>query len=135
MSILRIPRHHLEHLENLALETYPEECCGVLLGQARRVSAVWPTANIHDGPKSARYAIDPVELLEVYKSARETGCQVIGYYHSHPDRAAVPSATDLASAVPDVSYLILAVSGERVKDRRAWRLSVESKGFIEEHIR
>ena len=135
MSILRIPRQHLEHLEKIALETYPEECCGVLLGQARSVSAIWPAANIHDGAKSDRYAIDPLELLEVYKSTREGGREVIGYYHSHPDRAAIPSATDLASAVPDVSYLILAVSGERVKDRRAWRLSVDAKGFIEEHIR
>lgn len=135
MSILRIPRHHLEHLEKLALETYPEECCGVLLGQTRTVSTIWPTANAHGGARFDRYAIDPVELLEVYKSARETGCQVIGYYHSHPDRSAVPSATDLASALPDVSYLILEVSVERVRDVRAWRLSVESKGFIEEHIR
>lgn len=99
------------------------------------MSAIWPAANIHDGAKSDRYAIDPLELLEVYKSTREGGREVIGYYHSHPDRAAIPSATDLASAVPDVSYLILAVSGERVKDRRAWRLSVDAKGFIEEHIR
>ena len=102
MSILRIPRQHLEHLEKIALETYPEECCGVLLGQARSVSAIWPAANIHDGAKSDRYAIDPLELLEVYKSTREGGREVIGYYHSHPDRAAIPSATDLASAVPDV---------------------------------
>ena len=135
MSILRIPRQHLEHLERIALETYPEECCGVLLGQARRVSAIWPTANIHDGARSDRYAIDPLELLEVYKSARETGCQVIGYYHSHPDRAAVPSATDLAAAAPDVSYLILAVTSERVREHRSWRLSVDAEGFIEEHIR
>ena len=135
MSILRVPRQNLEHLERIALETFPEECCGVLLGQARRVIAIWPTANIHDGARSDRYAIDPLELLKVYKSARETGCQVIGYYHSHPDRAAVPSATDLAAATPDVSYLILAVTSERVREHRSWRLSVDAEGFIEEHIR
>lgn len=135
MSILRIPEQHLMHLDEIALRTYPEECCGALLGLAGSVSAIWPATNVHDGPRSMRYAVDPEELLRAHQSAREVGCEVIGYYHSHPDQAAAPSKTDLAAAAPGVSYLILAVTRERVEDRRSWRLSDDNKGFIEEQIR
>ena len=95
---------------------------------------IWPAANSHDGPRSTRYAIDPAELLRAYKTAREADLEVIGYYHSHPDGSAMPSDTDLATALPDVSYLILGVSSERVIERRSWSLRVGMKGFIEEEI-
>ena len=135
MSIFRIPQQHLAHLDRIALRSYPKECCGALLGVAGLVSAIWPATNVHAGPRSKHYTIDPKELLNAHQSAREAGCEVIGYYHSHPDQAATPSKTDLAAASPDVSYLILAVTCERVEDRRSWRLSGDSKGFIEEQIR
>lgn len=135
MSILKIPEQHLAHLDETALRVYPEECCGALLGIAGVVRSVWPATNVYDGPKSKRYTIDPEELLKAHKSAREAGCEVIGYYHSHPDQAATPSKTDLAAAVWDVSYLILSVTCKRVEERRAWRLSVDTKGFVEEQIR
>ena len=135
MSILRIPEPQLAHLDEVALRTYPEECCGALLGLEGSVSAIWPAPNVHEGPRLKRYGIDSKELLKAHMWARGAGCEVIGYYHSHPDQAATPSKTDLAAAVRDVSYLILSVTCERVEERRSWRLSVDAEEFVEEQIR
>ncbi len=131
---LAISSASLSELESYARAIYPEECCGVLLGRAGSVTSIWPTPNVHPGPRSRRFAIDPRELLRVHKSARDAGIDVIGYYHSHPDGPARPSKTDLAAAVPAVSYLILAVTSDGVTERRCWRLRGDAKGYVEEQI-
>jgi proteasome lid subunit RPN8/RPN11 len=134
VSTLEITPEQSQRLDELASSSYPEECCGVLLGRAGSVTSIWPTPNVHPGPRSRRFAIDPRELLRVHKSARDAGIEVIGYYHSHPDGPARPSKTDLAAAVPAVSYLILAVTSDGVTERRCWRLRGDAKGYVEEQI-
>jgi proteasome lid subunit RPN8/RPN11 len=134
VSTLEITPEQSQRLDELASSSYPEECCGVLLGRAGSVTSIWPTPNVHPGPRSRRFAIDPRELLRVHKSARDAGIEVIGYYHSHPDGTARPSKTDLAAAVPAVSYLILAVTSDGVTERRCWRLRGDAKGYVEEQI-
>ena len=119
-------------VDRLAIASYPEECCGVLLGRMAAVEAIWPTANAHPGPRSKRYEIDVRELYEVHRAAREKGLEVVGYYHSHPDAPARPSARDRETALPGVSYLILAVTAGRIVDRRAWRFLGEDSPFGEE---
>jgi proteasome lid subunit RPN8/RPN11 len=134
VSTLEIRPEDSQRLDELASSSYPEECCGVLLGRAGSVTSIWPTLNVHPGPRSRRFAIDPRELLRVHRSARDAGVDVIGYYHSHPDGAARPSKRDLAAAVPAVSYLILAVTSDGVTERRCWRLRGDAKGYVEEQI-
>ena len=121
MTKLDIPESLMIEVESHALACYPEECCGVLIGSrcggsARsdfRVEEVVAAANVDPGPRSRRYSIDPRHLLEAYQLARQGGTEVVGYYHSHPDRSADPSTTDLAAAAADVCFLIVAVDGDR----------------------
>jgi proteasome lid subunit RPN8/RPN11 len=134
MQGLTIPARLLVELERIARDTYPEECCGALVGRSGAVMKLWPTPNVHRGARSDRYMIDPRDLLQAHHLARRMDSEVIGYYHSHPDRPAVPSETDLAAAVPGASYLILAVSDKQVTDRRCWRLRPEMHDFVEEKI-
>ena len=133
-TALRIPQRLIEVVDRQALDRYPEECCGALLGKGGRVVAVWPTLNAHAGSRSDRYRIDTTELLLAHKSARERGLEIIGYYHSHPDAAARPSARDLATALPDTSYLIVTVIGRQVRERRCWRLQGDGPRFVEERL-
>ena len=46
-----------------AMETYPRECCGILLGQrvenAWRAVAAFPTRNMADAKVRDRYQMDP----------------------------------------------------------------------------
>lgn len=134
MPSLTIPARVLAELERIALDTYPEECCGAFLGRPGTVERLWPTPNAHRGTRSDRYTIDPRDLLRAHQFARRMSGEVIGYYHSHPDRPAIPSDSDLVAAVPGVSYLILAVSVRGVVERRCWRLRSGMEDFVEEKI-
>ena len=111
----------LSHLE----QAYPDEGCGILVGrpgpQARRVARIEPVDNRAGSDRARRYVIDPEAFLVVEKRARLEGLEVLGFYHSHPDHAAEPSATDRAEAFPHYDYVIAAVRSGRVEDLRVWR--------------
>src|ERR1700730_10436912 len=84
-------------------ETYPNECCGVLLGQmeddgTRVVTLSARCGNTRSDTPQNRYHIDPKELVRIQRQGRERGQDIIGFYHSHPDHPAQWSPTDLAEA-------------------------------------
>jgi proteasome lid subunit RPN8/RPN11 len=83
-----------------AAAAHPRECCGVLLGEGERIVAIQPAANVHPQPET-HFEIDPQALIDAHRAARKGGAQVVGYYHSHPNGRAKPSATDCASAARD----------------------------------
>jgi desampylase len=79
-----------------ARRAHPRECCGLLLGKAHRVALAQPAANVHPAPTS-HFEIDP----KAHRAARAGGLELLGYYHSHPNGRAEPSATDRAMASGD----------------------------------
>jgi proteasome lid subunit RPN8/RPN11 len=97
-------------------ETYPNECCGVLLGQmeddgTRIVTSAARCGNTRSDSPQNRYHIDPKELVRIQREGRERGEDIIGFYHSHPDHPAQWSPTDLAEAHWfGCSYVITAVA-------------------------
>jgi proteasome lid subunit RPN8/RPN11 len=101
-------------------ETYPYECCGVLLGRSEvgvdqgivnAVEAAVRAGNTRTDSAHNRYNIAPQELIRIQRQARESGLDIIGFYHSHPDHPAQWSATDLAEAHwLGCSYAITAVA-------------------------
>jgi proteasome lid subunit RPN8/RPN11 len=96
-------------------ETYPHECCGVLLGRAddagnRIVTSTNRCGNTRTDSPQNRYNIDPGELVRIQRQGRERGEDVVGFYHSHPDHPAHWSQTDLAEAHwSGCSYVITSV--------------------------
>jgi proteasome lid subunit RPN8/RPN11 len=57
---------------------------------------------------------DPAELIDVQKRARDSGLDIVGFFHSHPDHPAVASRTDLKEALWFAnSYLIVEVNQGR----------------------
>jgi proteasome lid subunit RPN8/RPN11 len=60
--------------------------------------------------------------------------QLVGFYHSHPDGAAVPSPFDREAAWPWYSYLIVPVRGGAAGSVRSWRLRDARVDFVEEKI-
>ena len=114
-------------------ETYPYECCGVLLGQmgedsTRVVTTTARCGNTRDDSPHNRYHIDPKELVRIQREGRGRGEDIIGFYHSHPDHPAQWSATDLAEAHWfGCSYVITAVA----KGKAAITNSFELTGFDE----
>jgi proteasome lid subunit RPN8/RPN11 len=100
--MLKMDRSHYDSLRAHGEETYPHECCGVLLGQvedgARVVTSVARCGNTRSDSPQNRYHIDPKELIRIQRQGRERGEDIVGFYHSHPDHPAHWSTTDLAEA-------------------------------------
>lgn len=67
-----------------------------------------------------RYLIPPGEILQAQRRARAQGWELLGSYHSHPRRPAVPSAVDRALACPGYLYLIVARGEGEFEDVRLW---------------
>ena len=96
-------------------ETYPYECCGVLLGRfadgVNEVEEAVRAGNIRTDSAHNRYQIAPQELVKIQRQGRERGLDIVGFYHSHPDHPAQWSKTDLAEAHwIGCSYVITAVA-------------------------
>jgi proteasome lid subunit RPN8/RPN11 len=101
--MLRLPHIVYSAFRSHGEETYPHECCGVLLGHfgdddEKRVTRAMPCGNTREDSPQNRYNIDPKELIRIQREGRERGEDIVGFYHSHPDHPAQWSATDLAEA-------------------------------------
>lgn len=135
---LLIPIRALELLEKEAVDVYPEECCGILVGRREDRRAIVHEVVVAQNSASDRrhesYSIDPELLLRVQTESRERRLEVLGYYHSHPDHSAIPGRADLEAAWPGACYLILSVDRERVAEVRCWRLRNEGAAFEEMDI-
>jgi proteasome lid subunit RPN8/RPN11 len=83
-------------------ETYPHECCGILLGNADpdalRVTELLRAGNTRTDSAHNRYHIAPQELIAAQRQARKSGLDIVGFYHSHPDHPPMWSQTDFAEA-------------------------------------
>ena len=100
--MLKLSQKEYSEIRRHGEETYPHECCGVLLGQmdgaVRTVTSTARCSNTRTDSPQNRYHIDPKELIRIQRQGREHGEDVIGFYHSHPDHPAHWSQTDLAEA-------------------------------------
>lgn len=100
--VLELTGGLLDALKRSAANAHPRECCGVLLGEGRRITALLPASNVHPQPET-HFEIDPQVLIDAHRAARQGGAQVAGYYHSHPNGLAGPSAADWTQAAHDGS--------------------------------
>jgi len=100
--MLKIDQTEFDAIRGHGEETYPHECCGVLLGQMREdervVTSIARCGNTRTDSPQNRYHIDPRELVRIQRQGRERGEDIVGFYHSHPDHPARWSQTDLAEA-------------------------------------
>lgn len=135
--MIRITPQQLQQIKAHAQRIYPDECCGLLLGQItndeRIVIEVRETENSwtdeleeglvsYSGTKRDRFYIAPEVLLHVQKEVRERQLSIIGVYHSHPDHLAIPSAMDQDIAWPEYSYIIVALNQSQISDLQCWKL-------------
>jgi proteasome lid subunit RPN8/RPN11 len=131
--MLKIPQSVHATLRAHGEETYPHECCGVLLGHfgddgEKTVTRAARCGNTREDSPQNRYNIDPKELIRIQREGREHGEDIVGFYHSHPDHPAQWSATDLAEAHWfGCSYVITSVE----KGKAAVTNSFELRGADE----
>ena len=121
-------------IRNHARETYPNECCGVLIGRAGEVMEAFPLPNsTEEGPRR-RFLVRPSDYQKAEARASAVAGDLLGFYHSHPDHPAEPSQYDLDHAWPSLSYVIVSVSNGEPGAMRSWRLRDDRSQFDEERI-
>ena len=114
------------------VETYPHECCGALVGRDGEVTGAVPLANTTDEGPRRRFLVRPSDYQQAERAADSAGAELLGFYHSHPDHPAEPSAFDLEHAWPNLSYAIQSVRNGASRELRSWRLRSDRSGYTEE---
>jgi proteasome lid subunit RPN8/RPN11 len=151
--MLKLQSNHLQAIQSHAESTYPEECCGLLLGQLsgdiKTLIDVLPTENSwgdeavdafqtieepreRKSSKRNRFSIAPKVMLKAQKDARDRNLDIVGIFHSHPDHPAVPSEFDRAIAWQQYSYIIVSVQNGLARDLKSWSLDDDDQFQHEE---
>jgi proteasome lid subunit RPN8/RPN11 len=140
--VIALPAAVLETIRSHGCETYPEECCGGLLGETEgagarvrvRIVRAEPIANASGELRERRFAVDPRDYLRLERRAEELRLSLVGFYHSHPDHPAAPSEYDREHAFPFLHYLILSVARGRPGEATSWVLSEDRGAFEREEL-
>ena len=106
-----------------AQATYPQECCGAMLGslgEEKTVRIALPLENAYAGERGSRYELRPEDLLRADREARGRHLDLIGIYHSHPDCDAYFSETDLKNSCPWYSFVVLSVRNGTFHHANSW---------------
>jgi proteasome lid subunit RPN8/RPN11 len=142
MTCLQLPQSIYDQIREHGEASYPDECCGILLGiltpEVKLVTRAIVTINASATPHN-HYQIASKDLIRIDRESRQADAQILGFYHSHPDHPAQPSATDLAEAHwLGCSYLITTVAQGHATITNSFYLagqSEEDKHFEAEAIR
>jgi proteasome lid subunit RPN8/RPN11 len=137
MELRLTPEQHRQIADH-ATATRPEECCGILVGtrdrHAWRVTRVVPVNNVWDGPRENRFMLDPLAYVKEEKRAQTEGHEVVGFFHSHPNGIAVPSAFDTELAWPDMAFAIVPIRDRHTGPLRCWCLPEDETEFVEVEV-
>jgi proteasome lid subunit RPN8/RPN11 len=145
-AMIRLSQQTYDALRQHGEETYPYECCGVLLGRflteegsaVNEVEENVRAGNTRTDSAHNRYHIAPQDLVRIQRAGRQRGLDIVGFYHSHPDHPAQWSPTDFAEAHwLGCSYVITAVEKGAARQTNSFLLagtSEDDKAFRHQTI-
>lgn len=136
---LKISQSDFDTIECEGQRTFPEECCGFILGKKdgddRNVTKLLSADNMReDEARHNRFSISPQDYMKGDKAARAEGLDILGFYHSHPNAPARPSQFDLDHAWPWYSYVIVSIMDGEPKNMTSWIMDDDRSKFSEETI-
>jgi proteasome lid subunit RPN8/RPN11 len=136
--MIRIESEPWRAMVSHARATYPNECCGAMLGvvdgDAKTVREAMALENAFAGAQAARYELRPEDLLAADKAARDRKLDLIGIYHSHPDCDAYFSQTDLRNSCPWYSFVVLSIRQGEFEHANSWLPNFEQTAAAKEEL-
>ncbi len=130
---MKIKEEVLERMKAHAERSFPEECCGVMLGtgidEEPETHEIIEIDNSQGENRKRRFLITPEQYRQAERDATERNMTLLGFYHSHPDHPAAPSAFDTEHALPWLTYIIVAVTRQSAGDVTAWLLTQDRGQF------
>jgi proteasome lid subunit RPN8/RPN11 len=137
--MIQIKRTAWDVMVQHARATYPNECCGAMLGVSddgsKRVVLAVPLKNAFAGPQADRYELRPEDLLRADREARTHGMDLVGIFHSHPDCDAYFSATDLKNSCPWYSFVVISIRQGEYDHSNSWLPNTEQTEAIQEEMK
>lgn len=119
--------------------TFPNECCGAMLGSIdgdeKKVLKAVAIENSYTGAQGARYELRPEDLLEADRQARAAGMDLIGIFHSHPDCDAYFSKTDLENSCPWYSFVVLSIKSGKFDHANSFLPNADQTAADKETLR
>ena len=133
---VELPREELtlnpgiaEAIRRHGRSTYPNECCGALIGNGGTVQHVSPLPNTTEEGARRRFLVRPSDYKQAEADAKRRNGELLGFYHSHPDAPSRPSQYDLDHAWPYFWYVIVSVEQGEPKLMTVWRLADDRSQF------
>jgi proteasome lid subunit RPN8/RPN11 len=131
LESLKLDAGLAEAIRGHGVETYPNECCGALIGGDGVVHHVSPLPNTTEEGARRRFLVRPSDYKQAEADATRLKGELLGFYHSHPDAPARPSQYDLDHAWPFFWYVIVSIQQGRPEKMTVWRLADDRSQFHE----
>ncbi|MBL8164607.1 MAG: M67 family metallopeptidase [Anaerolineae bacterium] len=129
---LWLTHDQVRQLVDLANITSPREACGLLVGDAERVTRIIALPNTASDSQH-NYHIDDQALTKTLFQLQREGLRLHAFFHSHPRSRPIPSDTDKQQATyADVPYLIVGL--HPAPQISAWLLTRAEATPVEIHI-
>ena len=147
--MIPISQDNLGEIRKHALDVYPHECCGIVIGfaESKDDDILFRCTNIQNRlhkmdpkayPRDAKtaYNIEPRELVEIFNQVQSKGMMLKTFYHSHPDHDAYFSDEDKKMALfdgeptyPGAKYLVVSVYNKIVRDEAWFEWNAQTRSF------
>ena len=136
--MIRIEQEAWDAMVRHAQATYPNECCGAMIGSVDGAEKTVKTSvaleNAFEGSQAERYELRPEDLLKADRAARAQGMDLIGIFHSHPDCDAYFSETDLKNSCPWYSFVVLSIQQGRFHHANSFLPNAEQTAADKEEL-
>ena len=127
----RITASALEAIRAHGVETFPDECCGALIDVGGIIVDAFKLPNTTSSGAARRFQVSPRDYRAAESRASGLKGLLAGFYHSHPNHPARPSAHDLEQAWPNFSYLIISVNDAVPGEITCWHLEDDRSAFAQ----
>jgi proteasome lid subunit RPN8/RPN11 len=160
--VIQLSEEQFAQIGRHGAEEFPLECVGAMLGDVEsdlkgeikivrelrplanhfEASEAFEAADVKVAPgtelpvygRERRFQILPGDMFKLMQEERRTKMRVLGFYHSHPNHPAKPSATDLKAAHAWYTYIIVSIMDRNPAAMTAWRLNEDHSSFVEEEL-
>lgn len=110
-------------IDTLTATSFPGEACGIVLGNREknlieRITSIKNSAE--EETRKVYFEIDPLEMYRAERIAESEGMEIVGIFHSHPEKPAIVSKEDEKYMIPGMLYLIASATKDKILELRGY---------------
>ena len=135
VNVIIIKPEHLLEIETAAVNAFPEESCGLIIGHddaenRLTITRVEVSPNRSEQNKHDSFEIDPQLRFDLMRELKDGPQRIIGHFHSHPNGPAQPSTRDANQTwEPALIWVITAVESGQAGETAAYAFDEKTNQF------